>query len=73
MQNAVLLQAKLAAKLDGDNKTEADDVLKELRNADESMRNRLFILQLWRKYDQSSAELYARRKAGECMDADLDI
>ncbi len=71
VQNAVILQADLAARLEGEDKTQADEVLKELRGADESMRDRLFILQLWRKYDQSSAEMYARRKAGEFLDADL--
>ena len=49
----------------------AADLMKELRSADESMCDRLFILQLWRKYDQNADELYARRKAGEYLDAEL--
>ena len=35
------------------------------------MRDRLFVLQVWRKYDQETADKLARRKAGEFLDPEL--
>jgi hypothetical protein len=43
----------------------------EFRKADESMRDRLFVLQVWRRYDQETADKLARMKAGEFLDPEL--
>ena len=50
---------------------EADAVLTEMRKADEFMRERLYILQVWRKYDFETANKLARKKAGVFLDPDL--
>jgi len=54
-------------------RTEAEAVLTEMRKADETMRDRLYILQVWRKFDFETADKLARRKAGEFLDPDLSI
>ena len=55
----------------GATKREDENILVELRNSEESMRDRLFVLQVWRKYDQETADKPARRKAGEYLDPEL--
>ena len=47
----------------GVTKQAAMNSLAEFRKSDESMRDRLFVLQVWRKYDQETADKLARRKA----------
>ncbi len=54
----------------GVTKQAAMNSLAEFRKSDESMRDRLFVLQVWRKYDQETADKLARRKAGEFLDPD---
>lgn len=71
VQNTILALVQLITKLHEANKTVAREVLKELQNADVSMRERLFILQVWRKYDQDTADKLSRRKAGEFLDPEL--
>lgn len=72
LQDSILALAKLTATLAADaGKPEAEDILKNMRKADESIRDRLFILQVWRKYDHETAERLARTKAGEFLDPDL--
>lgn len=71
VQEGILALMKLVAKLPEANRQEATDVLTEFRKADESMRARLFVLQVWRRYDQDTAEKLARRKAGEFLDPEL--
>lgn len=71
VQNTILSLAALNAKLPEANTAEAGEVLSELRKADVSMRERLFILQVWRKYDQDTADKLYRRKAGEFLDPEL--
>jgi len=70
-QNSIITLRPLAARLTAENKTAADAVLTELRKMDESNRDRLFILQVWRKHGQDAADHLARRKAGEFLDPDL--
>jgi hypothetical protein len=45
--------------------------LEELRKADKELRERLFVLQVARKYDWDAANKMARRKAGEFDDPEL--
>ena len=72
LQNGILSSVALISKLAaGSTKREAEDVLVELRKSEESMRDRLFVLQVWRKYDQETADKLARRKAGEYLDPEL--
>lgn len=72
LQDSILALAKLIATLDADKgKPEAQAVLANLRKTDESLRDRLFILQVWRKYDHETADRLARTKAGEFLDPDL--
>jgi len=70
-QNSIITLRPLAARLTAENKAAADAVLTELRKMDESNRDRLFILQVWRKHGQDAADSLARRKAGEYLDPDL--
>lgn len=72
LQNGILASLALIAKLAaGETTREAEGALAELRKAEESMRDRLFVLQVWRKYDQDTADKLARRKAGEYLDPEL--
>lgn len=71
VQNTILALVQLITRLPEANKAESLEVLKELRKADVSMRERLFVLQVWRKYDQDTADKLSRRKAGEFLDPEL--
>ena len=74
VQNSIIQTVKLIAKIEhGAMRTEAEAVLTEMRKADETMRDRLYILQVWRKFDFETADKLARRKAGEFLDPDLSI
>ena len=55
----------------GAQKEAAKTILAEFRKTDALMRKRLFILQIWRKFDQATADKVAKRKAGEYLDEDL--
>ena len=55
----------------GVTKQAAMNSLAEFRKSDESMRDRLFVLQVWHTYDQETADKLARRKAGEFLDPEL--
>ncbi|XP_045028545.1 uncharacterized protein LOC116931312 [Daphnia magna] len=71
-QNGILGSLRLIATMEqGANKIAAKDVLAEFRKAHELMRQRLFILTIWRKFDYATADKVARRKAGEYLDPDL--
>ena len=51
-QNGILGSLRLIATMEeGANKTAAKDVLAEFRKVHELMRQRLFILKIWRKFD----------------------
>jgi len=52
-------------------KTAAEGALAEFRKSEESLRDRLYILQVWRRFDYDTADKLARVKAGEFMDQDL--
>lgn len=72
LQNGIIASATLISTLAaGATKREAENILVELRKSEESMRDRLFLLQVWRKYDQETADKLARRKAGEYLDPEL--
>ena len=45
--------------------------LEEMRKAEKELRDRLFVLQVAKKYDWEAANKMARRKAGEYDDPDL--
>ena len=62
---------KLVAKLEGDTKAEAAVCVEEIKKAEEIVRNRLLILQLWRKYDYDTANRVAKKKNGEYEDPDV--
>lgn len=71
-QTGILASLKLIATMrEGADKTAAKDAIAEFRKAHEVMRKRLFILTIWRKFDYTTADKVARRKAGEYLDADL--
>ena len=70
-QDAILSLAKLAAKLEGNNLAEANLSLEGFRKSDKELRNRLFVLQVWRKYDYQTSQKLAQKKAGEYEDPDL--
>jgi hypothetical protein len=71
-QNGILAIMKVAAQLTKDQeKAQAEGILTEQRKADQALRDRLFVLQVWRRYDQETADKFARRKAGEYLDEDL--
>jgi hypothetical protein len=70
-QDAILGLAKLAAKLDGSNLAEANLSLEGFRKSDKELPNRLFVLQVWRKYDYQTSQKLAQKKAGEFEDPDL--
>lgn len=72
IQNGIIAFVKLTATLKDDNtKNAANAILEEFRNGDEALRDRLFVLQVWRRYDHETAERMARRKAGEFEDPEL--
>ncbi len=71
-QNGILESVSLIARMAaGAEKDLANAALGEFRKAHELMRGRLFILQVWRKYDNATADKVSRRKAGELLDPDL--
>jgi len=71
VQNDIISLSKLIAKISAPLKVEGDGVLAEFRKPDESMRDRLFVLQVWRCYDHDTADKLDRVKAGEFLDLDL--
>lgn len=71
-QNGIVgAQPIIAAMEDGLPKVAALAALAEFKKADEHMRKRLFILQVWRKHGPDIADECSRRKAGEFLDPDL--
>lgn len=71
-QDGIILLARMIAALAaGAPKTAAEGALAAFRKSEESLRDRLFILQVWRRYDHDTADKLARVKAGEFMDQDL--
>nr|CAH0105921.1 unnamed protein product [Daphnia galeata] len=72
LQNGIIASVTLISTLAaGATKREAENILVELRKLEESMRDRLFVLQVWHKYDQETADKLARRKAEEYLDPEL--
>jgi hypothetical protein len=64
-QNGILGSLRLIATLEeGANKTAVKDALAEFRKAHQLMRQRLFILTIWHKFDYATTDKVARRKAG---------
>lgn len=61
----------MAAKLDGESKAEAAAGIEEVKKAEQLTRDRLYILQIWRKYDYETANKVAKKKNGEHDDPDL--
>ena len=72
LQDAILRLVTVTAKVT-DEATLADlnATLEEMRKSDKELRDRLFVLQVARKYDWDAANKMARRKAGEYDDPDL--
>ena len=70
-QDAILRMAKLEAVLNEGNKTEAAAVLLDMRLVDKTLRERLFILQVWKKFDYETAHKVSRKKAGDYADPEL--
>ena len=70
-QNAILSLSKLAAKLEGPNLAEANSSLENFRKSDKELRDRLYVLQVWRKYDYQMAHKLQMKKAGEYEDPAL--
>lgn len=70
-QDAILGLAKLAAELEGNQLAAANASLEGFRKSDKELRSRLFVLQVWRKYDYQTAHKLAQKKAGEYEDPDL--
>ena len=70
-QNAILSFSKLAAKLEGTNLAEANSSLADFRKSDKELRDRLYVLQVWRKFDYQMAHKLQMKKAGEFEDPDL--
>ena len=72
IQNGILALLKLTATLTKDAEKEAAKAtLAELRKGDEALRDRLFVLQVWKRYDHETADKMARMKAGEYLDPEL--
>ena len=70
-QDAILVLAKLASGLEGEKLADAKSSLEGIRKSDKLLRERLFVLQVWRKYDYQTAHKLAAKKAGEYEDPDL--
>ena len=70
-QDAILSLAKLATELEGNQLAAANASLEGFRKSDKELRSRLFILQVWRKFDYQTANKLAQKKAGEYEDPDL--
>ncbi len=72
LQNGIIESSRIIGRLPaGRDRREAESAMAEFRKADESMRDRLFVLQVWRRYDQKTADKLARMKAGEFLDPEL--
>ena len=72
LQNGILTSIALINTMPaGVTKQAAMNSLAEFRKSDESMRDRLCVLQVWHTYDQETADKLARRKAGEFLDPEL--
>ena len=70
-QNAILSFSKLAAKLEGTNLAEADSSLADFRKSDKELRDHLYVLQVWRKFNYQIAHKLQMKKAGDFEDPDL--
>ena len=71
IQEGILQLEKAVAALPQDKQGDTKAALATIKKADVVLRERLFVLQVWRKYDQETAEKLARRKAGEFEDPEL--
>jgi len=72
VQNGILMAVRVIATMEaGAPKTEATAALDHFRKSDKVMRQRLFILKVWRKHGQDIATQLASVKAGELLDPDL--
>ena len=70
-QDAILSLAKRASELEGGQLAAANSSLEGFRKSDKELRNRPFILHVWRKFDYQTANKLAQKKAGEYEDPDL--
>lgn len=71
LQDGIIALTKLAAGLEGDNKAALVVGLEDIKKAEQLTRNRLYILQIWRKFDYETANTVAKKKNGEFEDPDL--
>jgi hypothetical protein len=72
LQDAILRLANVAATITEEEAlNEIKMSLDEFRRADKELRDRLFVVQVAKKYDWDAANKMARRKAGEYDDPDL--
>ena len=72
VQDAILRQDKLVATLEGDKMSEAAAALQDMRKTDKLIRDRLFVLQVWRKHGYETSNKLYRRMTGEYEDAHLN-
>ena len=72
LQDGILrLSAIAAATTNEASLRELDSSLEEFRKSEREMRERLFVIQVAKKYDWEAANKMARRKAGEYDDPEL--
>ena len=72
LQDAILRLAQYAATVTAEAPLAVmNATLEEMRKADKELRDRLFVLQVAKKFDWETANKMARRKAGEYEDPEL--
>ena len=72
LQAGIITAARCVARMaDGVHKQEAQEALQSFRKSDKTMRDRLWILQVWRKHGQEVATQLSCVKTGELLDQDL--
>ena len=71
-QNGIIAMTKSVASMEtGPVKTAAIAILDDFKKSEEALRDRLFVLQVWRRYDYDTSNEMARMKAGEFEDPHL--
>lgn len=70
-QYGILAAGRAIAKMEAGQRQEAEAALAYFRKTDQLLRERLFILQVWRKHGEVIARQLASMKAGELLDPDL--
>ncbi len=71
LQDAILRTAKTAATMEGEAKAQVALSLEDMRRSDKLMRERLYVLQVWKKHGYETANKLSRKMAREYDDPDL--